>query len=132
MDYRKLMAQAEEAKRNSYSPYSGFRVGAALVTSEGKVFTGTNVESASYGATICAERTAVVKAVSEGYREFEAIAVSSDAEEGSFPCGICRQFLAEFGLGIKIVTGKKTGEIRVHTVAELLPFAFTEEDMGQE
>jgi len=132
MDYRKLLAQAEEAKRNSYSPYSGFRVGAALVTSEGKVFTGTNVESASYGATICAERTAVVKAISEGYREFEAMAVSSDAEEGSFPCGICRQFLAEFGLDIKIVTGKSAGEIRVHTVAELLPFAFTEEDMGQE
>jgi cytidine deaminase len=107
-------------------------VGAALVTSEGKVFTGTNVESASYGATICAERTAVVKAISEGYREFEAMAVSSDAEEGSFPCGICRQFLAEFGLDIKIVTGKSAGEIRVHTVAELLPFAFTEEDMGQE
>jgi cytidine deaminase len=131
MDYRKLLARAEEARKHSYSPYSGFRVGAAVATAEGKIFTGANVENATYGATICAERTAVVKAVSEGYTDFEAIAVGSDADEGSFPCGICRQFIAEFGLDIKVVTGKASGDIRVHTIAELLPFAFTGEELGQ-
>jgi cytidine deaminase len=131
MDYRKLLALAEEAKEKSYSPYSGFRVGAALLTRDGKVFTGANVESATYGATVCAERTAVVKAVSEGYRHFEAIAVASDAKEGSYPCGICRQFLAEFGPDIKVITGKLDGEVRVDTVAELLPFAFTGEELPE-
>jgi cytidine deaminase len=131
MDYRKLLARAEEARKHSYSPYSGFGVGAALATAEGKIFTGANIENATYGATICAERTAVVKAVSEGYMDFEAIAVGSDADEGSFPCGICRQFIAEFGLDIKVITGKSSGDIRVHTIAELLPFAFTGEELGQ-
>ncbi|MDD2574272.1 MAG: cytidine deaminase [Bacillota bacterium] len=129
MDYRKLLALAEEAKEHSYSPYSGFRVGAAILSTDGKVITGTNVESATYGATVCAERAAVVRAVSEGYRDFEAIAVASDAEGGSFPCGICRQFLAEFGLGIKVITGKPDGDIKVNTVAELLPFSFTGEEL---
>ena len=129
MDYRKLLSLAEEAKERSYSPYSGFRVGAAILTTDGKVITGANVESATYGATICAERAAVVRAVSEGHRDFEAIAVASDAKEGSFPCGICRQFLAEFGIGIKVITGKAEGEIQVNTVADLLPFAFTGKDL---
>ncbi len=129
MEYRELLIKAEEAMKNSYSPYSGFRVGAALITAGGEVFTGVNVESATYGATICAERTAVVKAVSEGYRDFVAIAVSSDAPEGSLPCGICRQFIAEFGKDIMVITGKSDGEIKVNTIAELLPFAFTGEDM---
>ncbi len=129
MEYRELLIKAEEAMKNSYSPYSGFRVGAALITAGGEVFTGVNVESATYGATICAERTAVVKAVSEGYRDFVAIAVSSDAPEGSLPCGICRQFIAEFGKDIMVITGKSDGEIRANTIAELLPFAFTGEDM---
>lgn len=132
MDYRQLLARAEQAKQYSYSPYSNFRVGAALATIDGKVFTGTNVESATYGATICAERTAVVKAVSEGCRDFEAIAVSSDNTEGSLPCGICRQFLAEFGLGIKVITGKPDGEMDVRMVSELLPFAFTGKELGRD
>lgn len=132
MDYRKLLVLAEKAKEKSYSPYSGFRVGAALVTADGKVFTGANVENASYGAAICAERTAVVKAVSEGYRCFKAIAVTSDAEGGSFPCGICRQFLAEFGLGIKVITGKPDGDIEVHTLSGLLPRAFTGAELPEQ
>jgi cytidine deaminase len=129
--YRELLKKAEEAKKYSYSPYSMFRVGAALLTKDGKVFTGANVENATYGATICAERTAVVKAVSEGVREFEAIAVSSDSEEGSFPCGICRQFIGEFGEDIKIITGKSDGEIRVNRVSELLPNAFSRREMDK-
>lgn len=131
MGYRELLKKAEEAKKYSYSPYSMFRVGAALLTKDGKVFTGANVENATYGATICAERTAVVKAVSEGVREFEAIAVSSDSEEGSFPCGICRQFIGEFGEDIKIITGKSDGEIRVNRVSELLPNAFSRREMDK-
>ena len=99
-----LFAVAREAMKNSYSPYSKFKVGAALLTKEGKVFTGVNVENSSYGATVCAERTAVVKAVSEGYREFEAIAVAS-SEGIASPCGICRQFIFEFGDDIRIITG---------------------------
>lgn len=124
MDDLKLLVLAEEAKEYSYSPYSGFRVGAALLTADGKVFTGANVENVSYGATICAERVAMVKAISEGHREFLAIAVASDADEGSSPCGICRQFMAEFGLDIKVITGKIGGSIKVSSVAELLPDAF--------
>ncbi|HOO13398.1 MAG TPA: cytidine deaminase [Bacillota bacterium] len=131
MDYRELLALAERAKEYSYSPYSRFRVGAAIAAKDGRVFTGANVECASYGATICAERAAVVKAVSEGCRSFEAIAVASDAEDGSFPCGICRQVLAEFGLDIKVITGKPDGDIRVCTMAELLPCAFTGEELPE-
>jgi cytidine deaminase len=129
MDYRELMRTAEKAKKNSYSPYSRFRVGAALLTRGGKVYTGVNVENATYGAAICAERTAVVKAVSEGEREFDAIAVSSDAEEGSLPCGICRQFLAEFGGDIKVITGRADREIKIHSVSELLPCAFSKAEL---
>jgi cytidine deaminase len=129
MDYRELMRKAEEAKKHSYSPYSNFRVGAALLTADGRVYTGVNVENASYGASVCAERTAVVKAVSEGERKFDAIAVSSDAEEGSYPCGICRQFLAEFGGSIKVITGRSDGRLNVHSVSELLPCAFSKGDL---
>jgi len=91
MDDRKLLAMAEDIKKNSYSPYSKFRVGAAVLAKSGKVFTGVNIENASFGATVCAERTAVFKAVSEGEREIAAVAISSDSDEYTFPCGICRQ-----------------------------------------
>lgn len=131
MDYRKLLMLAGEAKERSYSPYSRFKVGTALLTADGNVITGTNVENATYGATICAERAAVVRAISEGYRDFVAIAIASDAKSETYPCGICRQFLAEFGLDIKVITGKPEGEIRVNTVAELLPFAFTKKTLPE-
>lgn len=131
MDYRELLKIAEETKKNSYSPYSNFRVGAALLAKDGRVFTGVNVENATYGATICAERTAIVKAVSEGQRGFEAIAVSSDTDGGSFPCGICRQFIGEFGNGIKVITGRSDGEIRVHSISALLPHAFSGDELNK-
>lgn len=91
-----LMAMANKAMENSYSPYSHFKVGAAILTDSGKVFTGCNIENSSYGATICAERTAAVKAVSEGYTHFVAIAICCSSGEYAYPCGICRQFVAEF------------------------------------
>lgn len=118
-----LVAKAREAMANAYVPYSGYHVGAALLGKSGKIYTGCNVENASYGATICAERTAVVKAVSEGEREFEALAVISDGPDYASPCGICRQVLAEFGdFDVILVTNK--GDYIVKRASGLLPGAF--------
>ncbi|KAI9204964.1 cytidine deaminase-like protein [Polychytrium aggregatum] len=99
---RHLAGQAQQAKAHSYSPYSKFRVGAALLAKSGRIYSGCNVENASYGGCICAERTAFVKAVSEGEREFVAIFISSDLEDFISPCGMCRQFMVEFGKGLKV------------------------------
>lgn len=123
-DDESLYMMAEEARENAYAPFSGFRVGAALLCSSGKVYTGVNVENSSYGATICAERTAFVKAISEGERSFEAIAVSAGEEE-ALPCGICRQFMAEFAPKIKVIT-RMSGEKKTvsRSLDELLPNAF--------
>lgn len=130
MDYTKLLEMAEEAKEKAYVPYSNFKVGAALLTKSQKVYTGCNVEVASYGATNCAERTAIFKAVSEGEREFEAIAIASSNEDETFPCGICRQVIVEFGKDIKIILGNsKKGVVKVYDINELLPHSFTKDDM---
>ena len=130
MDYTKLLEMAEEAKEKAYVPYSNFKVGAALLTKSQKVYTGCNIEVASYGATNCAERTAIFKAVSEGEREFEAIAIASSNEDETFPCGICRQVIVEFGKDIKIVLGNsKKGVVKVYDINELLPHSFTKDDM---
>ena len=104
-----LVASASGALLHAYAPYSNYRVGAALRTRDGQVFTGCNVENASYPATICAERTALVKAVSEGYRHFEAIAVVT--HNGGFPCGICRQMLFEFSPNMHVIIGQPTGKV---------------------
>jgi len=125
MDYRRLVEKALAAKEQAYAPYSGLHVGAALLCSDGEVFTGVNVENVSYGATNCAERTAVFKAVSEGRRDFSAIAVASDMEKPIYPCGICRQVLAEFNIPVIIVADKR-GEYKVYRINELIPNAFTE------
>lgn len=120
-----LVKKATEAKNAAYAPYSGFRVGAALLSGSGKVYTGANIENISYGATNCAERTAVFKAVFEGDRKIEAIAIASDSEDYIYPCGICRQVLAEFGRkDTKIICSNSAGLFRVHTLEELLPNAF--------
>jgi cytidine deaminase len=116
-ELRQLIAAAKSAQRHAYAPYSKFRVGAALLTSDGKVFTGCNVENASYGLTICAERVAVGKAVSEGCREFKAIAIVAPARNIT-PCGACRQVLAEFGDCLVICNTKQ------YRLSELLPSAF--------
>ena len=114
---------AQQAINNAYAPYSHFKVGAALLTKSGEVFTGVNVENATYGATICAERTALVKAASKVKREFDAIAVVSSGGE-VYPCGICRQFIFEFGDNIKIITGEDEDHIKVTKIKDLLPNGF--------
>ena len=128
MNDRELLEMAIEARKMSYAPYSGFRVGAALVGKSGKVYKGCNVENAAYSPTNCAERTAVFKAVSEGEREFTAIAIVGGAgeeiSEFCAPCGVCRQVLGEFcGGDLRIVLGTPEN-ISVHTLAELLPYSF--------
>ena len=123
MDYENLIAKAMEAREKAHAPYSRFAVGAALLSKSGCIYTGCNVENASYGLSICAERTAVFKAVSEGERDFEAIAVVT--EKGVTPCGACRQVLMEFGEDIQVIVANGAGEYRVFTLQELLPEAFT-------
>lgn len=123
MEYKELFRIAQGMLDNAYVPYSKFRVGAALLTKTGEVYTGVNVENASYGATICAERTALVKAVSEGHRDFEAIAIASSSGE-AYPCGICRQFVFEFGDHIKVITGEDADHLHVSEICELLPSGF--------
>ncbi len=123
MEDRELYLLAKEAKEKAYAPYSGFHVGAALVTEDGSVFTGVNVENASYGAAICAERTAAVKAVSEGKLSFTKIAVCGGDGEAS-PCGICRQFLSEFSHDMDVITGTDEDHLRSRKLSELLPDDF--------
>lgn len=125
--YLKLIDEARKARKFSYAPYSGFNVGAALLTTEGKIYTGCNIESVSFSPTNCAERTALFKAVSEGERSFEAIAVvggKGEAEEGCTPCGVCRQMLSEFVKPDFLIIFKLENEFRIKTMGELFPFAF--------
>ena len=119
----RLYRTAVSMLERSYSPFSGFRVGAALLTKSGEIITGVNIENSSLGATICAERTAFVKAISEGYREFDTIAIASSGQE-AWPCGICRQFMYEFAPDLRVVTGTKEENLRVLTLKELLPEGF--------
>ncbi len=123
-DYKQLIELAVEARRRAYAPYSKYAVGAALRTRTGRVYTGVNVENAAYPTTICAERVAVFKAVSEGEYDFEVIAVATS--NGGSPCGSCRQVLAEFGLDTIVLTADESGKLlEVTSVKELLPQAFT-------
>ncbi|NLG79073.1 MAG: cytidine deaminase [Firmicutes bacterium] len=131
MDHARLIELAKGARKRAYAPYSHFPVGAALLGRSGRVYTGCNVENASYPAGICAERCAVAKAVSEGEREFSAIAVVGDTEGPCAPCGICRQVLAEFGPDIQVIMANLKGNVRVVAAADLLPGAFTGADMSR-
>lgn len=131
MEIRELIKIAIKAREFSYSPYSNFKVGAALLCKSGKVFTGCNVESVSYTPTICAERTAIIKAVSEGEREFDTLVVIGGKdgevpEKGVYsgPCGVCRQMIYEFGKDIKVVIANSLDEYYVHTISELFPLGF--------
>ena len=124
-DYTKLIKLAVEAKEFSYSPYSKFRVGAAILAEDGEMFSGCNIENASYGATNCAERTAIFKGVSQGVKKIKAIAITSDQEDFIYPCGICRQVLREFGKDIDIILINAKGETKQSSIAELLPNEFT-------
>jgi cytidine deaminase len=129
-----LLARAREARRNAYVPYSRFPVGAALLTDDGQVFTGCNVENASYSLTNCAERVAIQKAVSEGHRRFRAIAVTGPEDDvACAPCGSCRQVLHEFGPALLVVTpGVDPGAPAVTPLGALLPGAFGPEHLGPE
>lgn len=120
---QELFRMAVEASENAYAPFSDFHVGAALLTKDGTVFTGVNIENSSFGATICAERTAMVKAISEGAREFESIAIAGNGGT-SWPCGICRQFMYEFCPDIRVISGENEDELKVYTLKELLPEGF--------
>lgn len=129
--YDQLIEEAKKALERSYAPYSGFRVGAALLTKNGEVYAAANIENASSGASICAERAAVAKAVSDGVREFEALAVVAETEEPIAPCGVCRQTLVEFGEEIKVIMANSRGDAEIATVEELLPKAFTRKSLDQ-
>ncbi len=119
----KLILAAIDVQKKSYSPYSNYAVGAALLSDSGDIYTGTNVENAVYPVTMCAERSAVFKAVSEGEQTFKAIAVVT--RDGGSPCGSCRQVLAEFGLDIILVMADELGKIKLETtVGDLLPHSF--------
>ncbi len=119
MNDKELFEIAKKAVDHAYAPYSKFKVGAALLTKDGHIFTGVNVENSSFGATICAERTAFVKAVSEGFKEFSSIAVTSNSGK-AWPCGICRQFMYEFGDELTVITGSDAEHLEKHTIKELL------------
>lgn len=126
-EQRRLVSAARKAQRNAYAPYSRFPVGAALLTKNGKIYTGCNVENAAYPSGICAERTAIFKAVCEGEREFVAIAVIGPTEQPIAPCGACRQVMAEFSDADRpliIISCSADGQAMVETLADLLPRSF--------
>lgn len=126
MTNEKLMQMAVSAMENSYSPYSGYKVGAALLCGDGAVITGTNVENISFGATICAERTSFVKAISEGKREFLKIAVASSGDEAPLPCGMCLQVMSEFvGGNFEVIAKGQKGSLKAFKFSQLLPNVFT-------
>ncbi len=131
MDILRLIENAYNAKKNSYAPYSGFHVGAALLTAEGKIYQGCNIENAAYSPTNCAERTAFFKAVSEGEKDFKAIAVVGDKEEYLAPCGVCRQVMTEFCSAgeFQVVIAKNRTEYKIFTLEELLPGAFSKQNL---
>ncbi len=129
MTNRELIQRALEAQKMAYVPYSEFPVGAAVLTTSGKVYTGCNIENASFGATNCAERTALFKAISEGEKEFDIIAIVGDPKAFTAPCGICRQVLVEFGLEIKVILAKSVEQYKEYTMEEILPLSFTPKDL---
>lgn len=119
-----LIKNAYDAMKKAYAPYSKFSVGAALLSADGQMFTGCNVENISYGLTICAERSAVCKAVSYGVTEFSAIAIVTDAKKPVSPCGACRQVLAEFSKDLTVIMATVSGERKIMNLKQLLPLTF--------
>lgn len=121
---KELIEAAQKVRERAYAPYSDFKVGAAVRTKGGKIYTGCNVESASYGLTVCAERVAIWKAVSEGEKEFTEIAVAADTHELTPPCGVCRQIIWEFCGDIPVIFANLEGDTETVQMSELLPRAF--------
>ena len=130
MDYTLLVEKAIEAKQNALPTYSKFHVGAALLTEDDKIYTGSNVESSSYSLTICAERNAIFKAVSEGERKFKAIAVSGDTKGYISPCGACRQVINDICGEIDVIMIDSKKNTKIMKTSELLPFAFKADDLN--
>lgn len=129
MDAKELMKIARKARQNAYAPYSHFAVGAALLAESGRVYTGCNIENASYGLTCCAERNAIFAAVNAGERRFKMLAVAADSPEPVAPCGACRQVIAEFGIPL-VVMGNLKESTKTMTAEELLPYVFGQESMN--
>ena len=139
MDHKALIEAALDARRRSYSPYSGYRVGAAILCGDGTIVTGTNIENASYGATVCAERCAVFSAVASGKRDFSAIAIvggsgseNDRTDDYAFPCGICRQVLREFAdpASFLVIVAKSPDDHREYTLQQLLPESFGPDNLS--
>ncbi|MCK4329029.1 cytidine deaminase [candidate division WOR-3 bacterium] len=122
MEIESIIEKAKKARENAYAPYSGIKIGTAILTKSGKTFTGCNIENASYGLTICAEMVAIANAISEGEREFELLVIASD--DFAYPCGACRQVLIEFSGDIKIILVNEKGDIIDTTIKKLLPHPF--------
>lgn len=132
MDYKELISTALKFREKAYVPYSNFKVGAAVITEDDTLYGGCNIENASYGATNCAERTAIFKAVSEGHRSIKAIAIVGDVSTYTYPCGICRQVMAEFAdASIPVILIKNEEDYIVKTLEEVLPGAFTKRDLNK-
>ena len=125
MEDKELIAAAKKYRENAYAPYSKFKVGAAVLTKKGNVYGGCNIENSSFPVTNCAERTAIFKAVSEGEQEFAAIALIADTPGPCSPCGACRQVMVEFKIP-RIIMANMKGDVKVVTLEELMPYAFTE------
>lgn len=128
MEKKTLIKKALEAKQMAYAPYSNFNVGAAILTEDGKIYTGCNIEISSYSPTICAERTAIFKAVSEGNKKIKNLAIVGDGEF-TYPCGVCRQVIREFGKDATVIIAKSEDEYEEYTLEELLPHSFGPKDL---
>lgn len=130
MDYKNLILEALKSRERAYAPYSKFKVGAAAIMDNNKIYSGCNIENVSYGATNCAERTAVFKAVSEGAKVIKAIAVVGDLKNYTYPCGICRQVIEEFSNdSTEIILAKNENDYIIKTLEEILPGAFSKKDL---
>ena len=131
--YKELINRALKARENAYVPYSNFKVGAAILTEDDIIIDGCNIENASYGASNCAERTAIFKAVSEGARKIKAIAIVGDKENFTYPCGICRQVMLEFAENkeIPVIIIKNENEYISHTLEDIIPLSFTKDDLDR-
>ena len=130
MTDRKLISMATEVMTNAYSPYSRFKVGAAVECTDGSVFTGCNIENAAFGATMCAEAVAIASAVSAGRRNFKRIAIISEGSAYCFPCGSCRQLLSEFSPELEVLSARADGRYVSYSLTSLLPMAFGKEQIG--
>ena len=130
INIKELIEKSFEAQNRSYAPYSNFHVGASLLGKSGKLYLGANIENASYGATICAERVAMCKAISEGEKDFVAICITCSNKTEAFPCGICRQFMREFSPNMSIIIATSLDSYNVYTLEEMLPHSFGPESLN--